>query len=127
MCFDILERSVDSPMTVVTAGNGGERSGCLVGFWTQCSIEPLRCVIMLSKSNHTSRVARFAPTLAVQCGRHLTDTAVYPPGSRFLVSAKLTDRLGGEPFLYVYHGDPVVVLTAAEAKKFLAEFRRGRI
>jgi flavin reductase (DIM6/NTAB) family NADH-FMN oxidoreductase RutF len=65
MCFDILERSVDSPMTVVTAGNGGERSGCLVGFWTQCSIEPPRCVIMLSKSNHTFRVARFAPTLAV--------------------------------------------------------------
>ena len=65
MCFDILERSIDSPMTVVTAGNGVERSGCLVGFWTQCSTEPLRCVIMLSKSNHTSRVARFAPTLAV--------------------------------------------------------------
>lgn len=69
----------------------------------------------------------FAPTLAVQCGRHLADPSVYPEGTRFLVSAKLTDRLGGEPFLYVYHGDPVVVLTAADAKKFLAEFRRGRI
>lgn len=69
----------------------------------------------------------FAPTLAVQCGRQLVDTALYPPGTRFLVSAKLTDRLGGEPFLYVYHGDPVVVLSPAEAKKFLAEFRRGRI
>jgi len=69
----------------------------------------------------------FAPTLAVQCARMLVDEALYPPGTRFLVSAKLTDRLGGEPFLYVYHGDPVVVLTAAEAKKFLAEFRRGRI
>lgn len=69
----------------------------------------------------------FAPTLAVQCARQLVDETLYPPGTRFLVSAKLTDRLGGEPFLYVYHGDPVVVLTAAEAKKFLAEFRRGRI
>jgi hypothetical protein len=69
----------------------------------------------------------FAPTLAVQCGRHLVDASQYPAGTRFLVSAKLTDRLGGEPFLYVYHGDPVVVLSAAEAKKFLAEFRRGRI
>jgi len=69
----------------------------------------------------------FAPTLAVQCARRMTDPALYPLGTRFLVSAKLTDRLGGEPFLYVYHGDPVVVLTPAQAKKFLAEFRRGRI
>lgn len=69
----------------------------------------------------------FAPTLAVQCARSMVDPALYPPGTRFLVSAKLTDRLGGEPFLYVYHGDPVVVLTPAQAKKFLAEFRRGRI
>ena len=65
MCFDILERSIDTPMTIVTAANGVERSGCLVGFWTQCSIHPVRCVVMLSKSNHTFRVARFAPTLAV--------------------------------------------------------------
>ena len=65
MCFDILERSIDTPMTIVTAANGVERSGCLVGFWTQCSIHPVRCVVMLSKSNHTYRVARFAPTLAV--------------------------------------------------------------
>ena len=65
MCFDILERSIDTPMTIVTAANGVERSGCLVGFWTQCSVHPVRCVVMLSKSNHTYRVARFAPTLAV--------------------------------------------------------------
>ena len=69
----------------------------------------------------------FAPSLAVQCSRSLADASLHPPGTRFLVSAKLTDRLGGTPFLYVYHGDPVVVLTVAQAKKFLAEFRRGRI
>ena len=66
----------------------------------------------------------FAPSLAVQCAQSLRQ---YPPGTCFLVSAKLTDRLGGTPYLYVYHGDPVVVLTPARAKKFLAEFRRGRI
>ena len=69
----------------------------------------------------------FAPSLRVQCARILRDPERYPAGTRFLVSAKLTDRLGGTPFLYVHHGDPVVVLTAAQAKKFLAEFRRGRI
>src|SRR4051812_26868444 len=69
----------------------------------------------------------FAPTLSVQCSRQLRDPALYAPGTAFLLSAKLTDRLGGEPFLYAYHGDPVVVLTRAQAKAFLSAFRRGRI
>jgi len=69
----------------------------------------------------------YAPSLSVQCARSLADPAQYPPGTRFLLMAKLTDRLGGTPFLYAYHGDPVVVLTAAQAKKFLAAFRRGRL
>jgi hypothetical protein len=69
----------------------------------------------------------FAPTLAVHCARRLSDPAQYPAGTRFLLSAKLTDRKGGPPFLYAYHGDPVVLLTNAQAKKFLSAFRRGRI
>lgn len=69
----------------------------------------------------------FAPSLAVQCARAMRDPALYPAGTRFLVSAKLTDRKGGTPFLWVYHGDPVVMLSAARAKRFLAEFRRGRL
>lgn len=67
----------------------------------------------------------FAPTLVVQCGRTLRDD--YPPGTRFLLNAKLTDRLGGPHFLYAWHGDPVQVLSAAAAKRFLLAFRRGRI
>ena len=66
----------------------------------------------------------FAPSLRVQCSRRLL---AYPAGTFFLLSAKLTDRLGGTPFLYAWHGDAVSVLTPAQAKKFLAEFRRGRI
>jgi hypothetical protein len=69
----------------------------------------------------------YASTLRVQCSRKLADPALYPAGSCFLVSAKLTDRLGGEPFLYAWHGDPVVVLSRAQAKSFLEHFRRGRI
>jgi hypothetical protein len=69
----------------------------------------------------------FAPTLPVHCSRRLSDPALYPAGTRFLLSAKLSDRLGGPQFLYAYHGDPVVVLSAADAKRFLAAFRRGRI
>lgn len=67
----------------------------------------------------------YHPLLRVQCARAFVED--HPVGTRFLVQAKLTDRLGGAPFLYVYHGDPVVVLTTAEAKRFLGEFRRGRI
>ena len=69
----------------------------------------------------------FAPSLAVQCARALRDTARYPLGTVFLLSAKLTDRLGGTPFLYAYHGDAVNVMTRQEARRFLAAFRRGRI
>jgi hypothetical protein len=69
----------------------------------------------------------FAPSLPVHCSRRLSDPALYPAGTRFLLSAKLTDRKGGPPFLYAYHGDPVVTLTSAAAKKFLSAFRRGRI
>lgn len=69
----------------------------------------------------------FAPSLMVQCSRRLRDTNVYPLGTRFLLFAKLTDRLGGTPFLYAWHGDADVVMTPAETKKFLAEFKRGRI
>jgi hypothetical protein len=69
----------------------------------------------------------FAPSMRVQCARALSDPAQYPPGTRFLLNAKLTDRLGGEPFLVAWHGDPVQVLSAAAARKFLKAFRRGRI
>ncbi len=69
----------------------------------------------------------FSPELSVQCSRRLSDTALYPLGSKFLLFAKLTDRLGGTPFLYAYHGDADVVLSAKEAKAFLGAFKRGRI
>lgn len=69
----------------------------------------------------------FAPSLPVHAARVLTDPARYPAGSRFLLNAKLSDRLGGPQFLYSYHGDPVTVLSAAAARRFLLAFRRGRI
>lgn len=69
----------------------------------------------------------FSPELAVHCSRRLSDVQRYRLGSRFLLFAKLTDRLGGTPFLYAYHGDADVLMTPAEVSKFLGEFRRGRI
>jgi flavin reductase (DIM6/NTAB) family NADH-FMN oxidoreductase RutF len=63
--FDRLAGSLDAPTIVVTTTDGVERSGCLVGFHTQCSIEPPRWLVGISQENHTLRVARSARYLAV--------------------------------------------------------------
>jgi hypothetical protein len=69
----------------------------------------------------------YATSMRVQCARALSDPACYPAGTRFLIRAKLTDRAGGPPFLYAWHGDPVRVLTPREVRTFLDEYRRRRI
>ncbi|AKN73994.1 flavin oxidoreductase [Streptomyces sp. PBH53] len=56
---------LDPDMCVVTAVASGERAGCLVGFASQCSIQPPRFAVWLSKANRTYRVARAAQHLAV--------------------------------------------------------------
>lgn len=63
--FDRLLASADTAMSIVTTASGGERAGCLVGFQAQCSIDPPRYVVWLSKANHTCRVAVRASHLAV--------------------------------------------------------------
>jgi flavin reductase (DIM6/NTAB) family NADH-FMN oxidoreductase RutF len=55
----------DYPMYVVTALDGDEPSGCLVGFLTQCSILPARLLVCISKENHTASVAAGAAALGV--------------------------------------------------------------
>ncbi|WP_020654643.1 hypothetical protein [Massilia niastensis] len=69
----------------------------------------------------------FATSMRVQCARALSDPARYPAGTRFLLSVKITDRQGGEPFLYAWHGDPVRILTKAQARVFLEQYRRLRL
>jgi flavin reductase (DIM6/NTAB) family NADH-FMN oxidoreductase RutF len=61
-----LAANTDTPMAIVTAiAPDGRRSGCLVGFWTQCSINPPRVMACISKANHTFEVAEAASALAV--------------------------------------------------------------
>ncbi len=66
-----LVSELDYPMFIVTATDGRERAGCLVGFATQCSIEPPRFLVCLSDKNRTCRVASRAPILVV----HLVPSA----------------------------------------------------
>jgi flavin reductase (DIM6/NTAB) family NADH-FMN oxidoreductase RutF len=63
--FQKLVFNLDYPMFVVTAAAGGERSGCLIGFATQTSIEPQRFLVCVSRRNHTHRVAAAASHLGV--------------------------------------------------------------
>ncbi|NGZ85546.1 hypothetical protein [Duganella aceris] len=69
----------------------------------------------------------FSPELHVQCSRRMSDIDAYPLGTSFLLDAKLTDRQGGTPYLYAWHGDDIKVLSPQACKAFLAEFKRGRI
>jgi flavin reductase (DIM6/NTAB) family NADH-FMN oxidoreductase RutF len=63
--FDRLVAQLDYPMAIVTAASGDERSGCLVGFHTQCSLEPPRYWVCISKANHTFGIAEGADCFAV--------------------------------------------------------------
>ena len=75
--FHRLTGGLNQPMLVVTTHAAGERSGCLVGFATQCSIHPERFLVLLSDQNHTFRVAQQADALAVHLlgddDRHLAE------------------------------------------------------
>jgi flavin reductase (DIM6/NTAB) family NADH-FMN oxidoreductase RutF len=63
--FNDLVGELDYPMLIVTAADGDERAGCLVGFATQTSIDPSRFLVCLSRKNRTYRVACGSDTLAV--------------------------------------------------------------
>lgn len=60
-----LLTDLDHPMVVVTTAADGERAGCLVGFFTQCSIHPVRLAVCLSVTNRTFGVVERASHLAV--------------------------------------------------------------
>ena len=63
--FSDLVGDLDYPMMIVTAAARGERAGCLVGFATQCSIDPPRFAVWISRKNHTFGIASEAGVLAV--------------------------------------------------------------
>jgi flavin reductase (DIM6/NTAB) family NADH-FMN oxidoreductase RutF len=63
--FARFAKALDYPLYVVTTQVQAERTGCLIGFATQCSIYPPRFLACLSKKNHTLALARQASVLAV--------------------------------------------------------------
>jgi len=77
-----LVAQLDYPMFIATVAAGGQRAGCLVGFTTQCSIDPPRFLVCISDKNRTFRIAREAEVMVV----HLV-----PDGA-----SELADLFGGE-------------------------------
>jgi len=77
-----LAGALNYPVFIVTAANGGEREGCVIGFASQTSFEPARFLACLSRANRTYRFAREAGELAV----HLVPRA----------QKRLVDLFGGE-------------------------------
>jgi flavin reductase (DIM6/NTAB) family NADH-FMN oxidoreductase RutF len=67
--FDRIVDQLDAPVLLVTTADGSERSGCLIGFATQCSIDPRRFLVCVSKLNHTAGVVRGASTVVVHVPR----------------------------------------------------------
>lgn len=63
--FETVAGLIDYPMYVVTAGAGNDLSGCLVGFTTQTSLDPLRFLVCVSQANHTHAIAAAADHIAV--------------------------------------------------------------
>jgi flavin reductase (DIM6/NTAB) family NADH-FMN oxidoreductase RutF len=63
--FAGIAGDLDYPMFIVTAAARGERDGCLVGFATQCSIDPPRFLACISVTNRTFRIAEESKTLVV--------------------------------------------------------------
>jgi flavin reductase (DIM6/NTAB) family NADH-FMN oxidoreductase RutF len=103
--FDRFVAPLDPPLVIVTTVHDGERSGCIVGFHAQCSIEPRRYAIWLSKTNHTFGVALHAEHFAVhvvdQDHRALAELFGGTSGDRIDKFARCawTPGVGGVPLL----------------------------
>lgn len=103
--FDQIAASVDAPLAIVTASDGDERAGCLIGFHNQTSIDPRRYGVWLSKANHTFRVALHSEFLAV----HFLTTDDHDLAELFgSLSGDSVDKFAHCAWTQSVHGPPVL-------------------
>ncbi|HUR75342.1 MAG TPA: flavin reductase family protein [Sporichthya sp.] len=104
--FHAVMAQLDGTMLLVTAASSdGEQNGCLVGFATQCGIDPARYMVFLSKANHTFDVAQQADALGVHFpAPEQTDIAARF-GTR---TGDRTDKMGNEAWHPGPHGVPIL-------------------
>lgn len=66
VAMDAYTRHTDYALHVVTTvSTDGDPSGCVVGFLTQCSIQPPRLLVCLSEVNHTYAAAQDAEAIVL--------------------------------------------------------------
>jgi flavin reductase (DIM6/NTAB) family NADH-FMN oxidoreductase RutF len=63
--FEQIVGNLEYPMFVVAAAADGDVDACLVGFTSQCSIDPPRFAVFLSTANHTYDLACRSDVLVV--------------------------------------------------------------
>jgi flavin reductase (DIM6/NTAB) family NADH-FMN oxidoreductase RutF len=102
--FHRIVSNLEYPMFVVAAASGDQADACLVGFTSQCSIEPPRFAVFLSKANHTYDLATSADVLVVhrlredqhELAEHFGGTSAYDD-PRKLDECDWTPGPGGAP------------------------------
>jgi flavin reductase (DIM6/NTAB) family NADH-FMN oxidoreductase RutF len=65
VAFEAIVKHLEYPMFVVSSAVDGDVDACLVGFTSQCSIDPPRFAVFLSKANRTYELARRADLVVV--------------------------------------------------------------
>ena len=93
--YDEIQAALDAPLIVVTTEVDGERSGCLVGFHSQSSIEPRQHCIWISKANHTYQLARRATHFALHFLTEYDHSLAQHFGE---LTGDETDKFDGLPF-----------------------------
>jgi len=107
-----------SLVVLTTKAPDGERSGCLVGFTTQCSIEPPRFAVCISKANHTAGVLSRCSAL----GLHLLGYDQADAASLFgEETGDLTDKFSRVTWHHGPEGVPVLDECAAWLVTTIAE------
>ena len=104
--FDCIVEHLEYPMFVVGAAAGDDADACLVGFTSQCSIDPPRFAVFLSKANHTYELASNADVLVVHrlradqhhIAEHFGGTTAHDDPSK-LTGSEWTPGPGGAPVL----------------------------
>ena len=61
----------------------------------------------------------FDTSMKVECSSSMRKNN--PLGTLFLLDAKITNREGGTPFLYVHYNAPYKVISEKEAEEFLSK------
>ena len=105
--YDELVGATDPVMLVVTVTVADRRDGCLVGFHSQCGIEPRRHALWMSKANRTTRLV--ADDRCRHVGVHLLRADQHELARHFgtltgdavdkLEGVAVTDGPGGTPLL----------------------------